>query len=146
MPVLGTKLHLPSPRRRLVRRNRLTDRLRADGGDRPRLVLVAAPAGFGKTTLMAQWLAAAEESRRRVAWLALDPGDADLRRFLTHLVAAIRTAEPEAGVDALALLAAGDTTPTDAVLVSLVNDLDVLAGPTFIALDDYHVIDAAAVH
>ena len=66
MPVLGTKLHLPSPRRRLVQRARLTDRLRADGGEAPRLVLVAAPAGFGKTTLLAQWLAAAE--RRSAGW------------------------------------------------------------------------------
>jgi LuxR family transcriptional regulator, maltose regulon positive regulatory protein len=146
MPVLGTKLRLPSPRRRLVQRPRLTDRLRPDGGERPRLVLVAAPAGFGKTTLLAQWLAAAERSQRRVAWLALDPGDADLRLFLTHLVAAIQTVEPEAGVDALALLDAGGTTPIDVVLVSLINDLDVLAGPTVVALDDYHVIDGAAVH
>ena len=146
MSVLGTKLHLPSPRRRLVQRARLIDQLRADGGEVPRLVLVAAPAGFGKTTLLAQWLAAAEGSQRRVAWLALDPGDADLRLFLTHLVAAIQTAEPEAGVDALALLEAGGTTPDDAVLVSLINDLDVLAGPMVVALDDYHVIDGAAVH
>ena len=145
MPVLGTKLHLPSPRRRLVQRARLTDQLRADGGVEPRLVLVAAPAGFGKTTLLAQWLAA-EKSHRGVAWLALDPGDADLRLFVTHLVAAIQTAEPEAGVDALALLEGGGTTPADAVLVSLINDLDVLAGPTVVALDDYHVIDGAAVH
>ena len=57
MPVLGTKLHPPRPRRRLVQRARLTDRLRAEGGESPRLVLVAAPAGFGKTTLLAQWLA-----------------------------------------------------------------------------------------
>ncbi|HEY6743929.1 MAG TPA: LuxR C-terminal-related transcriptional regulator [Lapillicoccus sp.] len=146
MPVLGTKLHLPSPRRRLVQRARLTDQLRADGGEGPRLVLVAAPAGFGKTTLLAQWLAAAERSHRRVAWLALDPGDGDLRLFLTHLVAAIQAAAPEAGVDALALLEAGGTTPTDAVLVSLINDLDVLAGAMVVALDDYHVIDATTVH
>jgi LuxR family transcriptional regulator, maltose regulon positive regulatory protein len=145
MSVLGTKLHLPSPRLRLVQRARLTDRLRVDGGGEPRLVLVAAPAGFGKTTFLAQWLAA-ERLRRRVAWLALDPGDADLRVFLTDLVAAIQTAEPEAGVDALALLEAGGTTPTEAVLVSLINDLDVLAGPMVVALDDYHVIDGAAVH
>jgi LuxR family maltose regulon positive regulatory protein len=146
MPVLGTKLHLPAPRRRLVRRVRLTDQLGAGGGIGPRLVLVAAPAGFGKTTLLAQWLAAAEPSQRRVAWLALDSGDADPRRFLTHLVAAVQTAVPEAGIEALALLEAGGTTPTDAVLVSLVNDLDVLAGPMVVALDDYHVIDGAAVH
>src|SRR5919112_1179890 len=146
MPVLGTKLHAPRPRRRLVQRARLTDRMRADGGEGPRLVLVAAPAGFGKTTLLAEWLAAAEKSQRRVAWLALDPGDADVRLFLTHLAAAIQTVEPEAGVDALALLEAGATTPPDAVLVSLINDLDVLAGPTVVALDDYHVIDGASVH
>ncbi len=90
------------PRRRLVERARNTDLLRADGGEWPRLVLVAAPAGFGKTTLLAQWLTA-ERSQRKVAWLALDPRDADLRLFLTHLVAAIQTTEPEAGVDALAV-------------------------------------------
>jgi LuxR family maltose regulon positive regulatory protein len=146
MPVLGTKLHPPRPRRRLVQRARLTDRMRADGGDGPRLVLVAAPAGFGKTTLLAQWLAAAESSQRTVAWLALDPGDADLRLFLTHLVAAIQKVEPEIGADALALLEAGANTQPDAVLVSLINALDVLAGPTVVALDDYHVIDGAAVH
>src|SRR5829696_6958171 len=146
MPVLGTKLRPPRSRRRLVQRARLTDRLRADGGEWPRLVLVAAPAGFGKTTLLAQWLVAAESSQRRVAWLALDSGDADLRLFLTHLAEAIQTVEPEAGVDALAVLEAGATTPLDAVLISLINDLDVLAGPTVVALDDYHVIDAVAVH
>jgi len=147
MSVLGTKLHLPSPRRRLVSRARITDQLRVGGGEGPRLVLVAAPAGFGKTTLLAQWLAAAAStSQCGVAWLALDPGDADLRVFLTHLVAAIQTTEPEAGVDALALMEAGGTTPTEAVLVSLINDLDVLAGPMVVALDDYHVIDGAAVH
>ncbi|MBV9365630.1 MAG: AAA family ATPase [Solirubrobacterales bacterium] len=146
MSVLGTKLRLPSPRRQLVQRARITDQLRAGGGEGPRLVLVAAPAGFGKTTLLAQWLAAAEGPHRRVAWLALDRGDADLRVFLTHLVAAIQTVEPEVGIEALALLGAGAGTPTDAVLVSLINDLDVLAGPTVVALDDYHVIDGAAVH
>ncbi len=146
MAVLGTKLHLPSPRRGLVSRARITDQLRADGGDVPRLVLVAAPAGFGKTTALTQWLSAQEPSQRRVAWLALDPADADLRLFLTHLVAAVQIADPEVGVEALALLEAGGSTPTDAVLVSLINDLDVLAGPTVVALDDYHVIDEAAVH
>ena len=71
MPVLGTKLHLPSPRRRLVQRARLTDQLRADGGEGPRLVLVAAPAGFGKTTLLAQWLAAARgRSAEWRGWLS----------------------------------------------------------------------------
>jgi hypothetical protein len=145
MAVLGTKLHLPSPRRRLVARTRITDRLRVGAGEGARLVLIAAPAGFGKTTLLAQWLAA-DGSQCRVAWLALDPGDADLSQFLTHLVAAIQVAEPEAGVDALAMLEAGGPTPPETVLVSLINDLDVLAESTVVALDDYHVIDGPAVH
>jgi LuxR family maltose regulon positive regulatory protein len=144
MPVLATKLQPPRPRRRLVSRTRLTDRLRLDAGEAPRLVLVAAPAGFGKTTLLAQWLA--DSSQRRVAWLALDGGDADVRVFLTHLTAAIRAAEPDAGAEALALLEASAAPPAEDVLVSLINDLDVLAGPTLLALDDYHVIDAPAVH
>jgi LuxR family transcriptional regulator, maltose regulon positive regulatory protein len=143
--VLGTKLHLPSPRRRLVQRARITDQLNVGAAEGARLVLVAAPAGFGKTTLLAQWLAA-EASQHRVAWLALDSGDAEIGMFLTDLVAAIQTAEPQAGVDALALLEAGGTVQTNDVLVSLINDLDVLAGPMIVALDDYHVIDGAAVH
>ncbi|GAB3825840.1 LuxR C-terminal-related transcriptional regulator [Kribbella italica] len=138
MPVLGTKLRLPSSRRRLVERARLVGRLSADGA--PRLVLVAAPAGFGKTTLLAQWLGL----HGRVAWLALDAGDADPRRFLMQLVAAIRTAEPDVGGEALELL--DSAAPADAVLVSLINDLEVLVGRTVVALDDYHVIDSAAVH
>ena len=147
MAVLGTKLHLPSPRRRLVSRPRITAQLLVAGGEAPRLVLVAAPAGFGKTTLLAQWLAqAAGTSQCRVAWLALDPGDTELRTFLNHLVAAAQVADPEVGVEALGLLEAGGATPPEDVLVSLINDLDLLAGSTVVALDDYHVIDSAAIH
>ena len=121
----------------------------------PRLVLVSAPAGFGKTTLIAQWLASGGRGDGenepagpppRVAWLSLDAGDSELRRFVTHLVAAIQTSSPQAGVEALALLESGRTLPAEAVLVSLVNDLDELAGPTVLALDDYHVIDAPDIH
>jgi LuxR family maltose regulon positive regulatory protein len=137
MPVPATKLRPPRSRGRLVQRARLIERL----GGAPRLVLIAAPAGFGKTTLLTQWLGDGAEPR--VAWLSLDRGDADLRVFLSHLAAAIRTVDPEAAADALARLEAG---PPEDVLVSLVNDLDVLAGPTVVALDDYHVIDATAVH
>lgn len=146
MPVLGTKLHVPRPRRALVARGRLTDRLPADGVW-PRLVLVAAPAGFGKTTLLTQWLAARPPAT--VAWLSLDARDGDLRRFLTHLVASVRagsTSAPDIGAEALALLDTDRGVPVHDVLVSLVNDLDALPGPTALVLDDYHVIDAEAVH
>jgi LuxR family maltose regulon positive regulatory protein len=130
-----------------VPRRRLLDRL--DSADAPRLVLVAAPAGFGKTTLLAQWLTewrATDEARRRVAWLALDPGDADVRRFLGHLIAAVQTFAPDAGVAALAQLEAAAAPEPEAVVAGLVNDLDLLAGPTVLALDDYHVIDDPGVH
>lgn len=146
MPVVATKLHLPSLRRRLVSRTRLTEQLDVNVGDGQRMVLVAAPAGFGKTTVLTQWLSALDPSKRKVAWLALDSGDNELLRFLTHLVAAIQRAEPAVGVEALALLESGGATATDAVLSSLVNDLDVVAGAMVVALDDYHVIDQADVH
>jgi LuxR family maltose regulon positive regulatory protein len=147
MGVPGTKLRVPRSRRALVVRSRLTDRLRdrfrAAGDSVPRLVLVAAPAGFGKTTLLAQWLTAGEV---RVAWLSLDDGDADLRRFLTNLVAAVRVVAPEVGAEAVELLESERTVQAEDVLVGLVDDLDALPGPTVIALDDYHVVDGADVH
>jgi LuxR family maltose regulon positive regulatory protein len=155
MPVLGTKLHVPTPRRPLVPRGRLTDQLQVDATALPRLVLISAPAGFGKTTLLSQWLAsrgtadpdqARTQQARRIAWLSLDGADADLRQFLTDLIAALQTSSPEIGTDTLALMDNDRGFSTEAVLVSLVNDLDALAGPTVIALDDYHVVDAPAVH
>ena len=82
----------------------------------------------------------------RVAWLSLDAEDSELRRFVTHLVAAIQTSSPQVGAEALALLDSDRALPAEAVLVSLVNDLDELAGPTVLALDDYHVIDAPDIH
>src|SRR4051794_4793896 len=149
MPVLGTKLHVPSPRRQLVGRPRLVDRLRAVPGAMPRLVLIAAPAGFGKTTVMTQWLAGRPSAAERaplIAWLSLDSGDADLRAFLTHLLAAVQAASPDVGSDAKALLENDRGLPVEDILVSLINDLDVLAGPTVIAFDDYHAVDNVAVH
>lgn len=141
MAVLGTKLRVPQSRRELVVRSRLTDRLRFESA--PRLVMVAAPAGFGKTTLLTQWLT---QSDARVAWLSLDAGDADLRRFLAHLVAAVRVSSPDVGTEAEALLESEGAFRAEDVLVGLVNDLDALPGRTVIALDDYHVVEATDVH
>src|SRR5919107_5483952 len=151
MPVLGTKVRLSAPRRKLVPRPRLTDRLTSDPVTWPRLVLVSAPAGFGKTTLLTQWLGSRQvldhaavtrgQEARRVAWLSLDTGDSGQRPFLAHLIAALQTAIPEAGEDASALMDTDRGFATEEVLVSLVNDLEVLAGPLVVALDDYHVVD-----
>ena len=151
MPVLGTKLHVPTPRRQLVPRPRLTDQMSADPGSLPRLVLLAAPAGFGKTTLLTQWLTSSGRDGtvtppRHVAWLSLDDGDSDLPRFLTHVVAALQSTNPDIGTDAQVLMDNDRGFSTEEVLVSLVNDLDTTAEPTVLALDDYHVIDAQVVH
>ncbi|WP_457187097.1 tetratricopeptide repeat protein [Nocardioides sp. P5_E3] len=143
MAVPGTKLRVPLSRRQLVDRSRLTDRLPTGRGPMPRLVLVAAPAGSGKTTLLTQWLAAGDV---RTAWLSLDAADADLRRFLAHLVASVSVASPEVGADAAALLEDERTVRAEDVLAGLVEELDSLPGPTVIALDEYHVIDGAEVH
>ena len=155
MPVLGTKLRAPAPRRRLVPRERLVGQLRADPTTMPRLVLVSAPAGFGKTTLLTQWLTPgrAEDAAHgrtpraaRVGWLSLDAADADLGAFLTHLVAALQAASPEVGAQALALIDTDRSVPVEDVVASLVNDLDALVGSTVVALDDYHVIDTPEIH
>jgi LuxR family transcriptional regulator, maltose regulon positive regulatory protein len=155
MPVLGTKLHVPTPRRQLVARARLLGQLDGDSVSAPRLVLVSAPAGFGKTTLLAEWLAsdrngttgdAADRTARGVAWLSLDTADADLRQFLTDLVAALQTSTPQVGAEAVVLMDTDRGFAVEDVLASLVNDLDVHAGPLVVALDDYHAVDNPAVH
>ena len=145
MALLGTKLHVPTPRRRLVPRSRLVDQLPGDTGPLPRLILVCAPAGFGKTTLLSQWLTQHTESRH-VAWLSLDAEDNDPQRFLTNVVAAVQAAAPHVGADAAALLQTGGAAVARAVVVSLLNDLDSLDWPFVLALDDYHVIESPEVH
>ena len=100
-PLPGTKLHQPLPTRRLVQRSRLLDLVAADPEVAPRLVLVVAPAGFGKTTFLSQWLSATSDIRR-TAWLSLDSADDHLPTFLRHLVLSLRTVVPEAGSDAMA--------------------------------------------
>jgi LuxR family maltose regulon positive regulatory protein len=146
MTVLGTKLHIPVPRRELVPRPRLTGHLAGTGAPLPRLLLVAAPAGFGKTTLLVQSLSAADNATSVIAWLSLDEGDNDPRRFLAHLIAAVRAAIPDGVANTAALAETGGDVPVEAVLTSLVNDLDEVDGATVLVFDDYHVIDEAAVH
>ncbi|WP_420120058.1 tetratricopeptide repeat protein [Nakamurella sp.] len=145
MPVLATRLRVPARRRALVPRDRLVESLAAAAASSPRLVLVSAPAGFGTTTLLIQWLTSPALVDATVVWLALDPADGDVHRFLTDLVAAIGMAAPEVGDPARAQLAAGAPAPQD-VLVSLINELDLRAGTTVIALDDYHLVEGAEVH
>jgi LuxR family maltose regulon positive regulatory protein len=146
--VLGTKLHVPATRRPLVARPRLTELVRSGASELPRLVLVSAPAGFGKTTLLSQWLAPTRPGgqAQRVAWLSLDERDNDLRRLLTHLVGALESSGLEVGAQTTARLESAHELSTETILTDLVNDVDLMAEETVVALDDYHVIDNAAVH
>jgi LuxR family transcriptional regulator, maltose regulon positive regulatory protein len=137
---------VPTPRRSLVRRDRLTDRLVLPMTVRPRLLLVSAPAGFGKTTLMSQWLTAEEARGSRVVWLSLERHDSDLLRFLTRLVSVLAARIDGFGAGAQALLDASATPSIEVVVGDMLTELDELEEPTVLALDDYHVVDAPAVH
>src|SRR2546421_9501859 len=140
--LLAIKLHTPLPRMQLVRRSHLIERLQ-EGMTGP-LTLVSAPAGFGKTTLLAQWLV---ESSMPVAWLSLEPEDNEPVRFLSYLIAALQTLDPSIGGPALALLRTPQSPPLETVLVLLTNDLVSRRAADFaLVLDDYHVITAEAVH
>ena len=144
--LLETKFYIPRSRRDLVPRPRLSERL--DRGSASTLMLVSAPAGFGKTTLLTEWLATgpgAPADQRRAAWLSLDRGDNDLASFWTYVIAALRTAAPGVGENALALLQASRPQPIETVLTTLLNDLSAAAGDIVLVLDDYHVIDAREV-
>jgi LuxR family maltose regulon positive regulatory protein len=146
-PLIETKLYLPSPRAGLVSRSRLRQRL--DAGRAARLLLVSAPAGFGKTTLLVDWMAslqAGSDTVVRGAWLSLDPADNDPARFWRYVVAALRTAVPGIGEDALALLGDAKTPPVEMLLTTVVNDLAAAEAEVVLLLDDYHVIDSPAVH
>ena len=109
---------MPRPRAQLVPRSHLVERLQ-QGAERA-LTLVSAPAGFGKTTLLAQWLA---QSGMPVAWLSLEAEDNDPTRFLSYLIAALQTLDAQLGTTALALLRTPQPPSPETVLAVLTNDL-----------------------
>ncbi len=139
-PLLETKLYPPRARHGLVPRPRLDERL--DAGLGSTLLLVSAPPGFGKTTLVATRLA----GRPRVAWVSLDAGDDDPTTFWTYVVAAIRTTVPEVGEAELAHLRSPEPPPLRSLLTTLLNDLAHVPGEVVLVLDDYHVVDSHDVH
>jgi LuxR family maltose regulon positive regulatory protein len=142
-PLLNSKCRVPVQRRGVVPRRRLADRLGA--GIRVPLTVLSAPAGFGKTTLLTEWLGGAASSGAAVAWLSLDRRDNDPVLFWTYLVTAVRTAVPGLGDAALHLTAASASLP-EAALATLLNEIEGLSTDLVLVLDDYHVIDAPEVH
>lgn len=137
--LITSKLGIPRTRPNLVPRPRLVERL--EEGVRRRLLLVAAPAGFGKTTLLSEWLRR-RAGERSIAWVSLDESDCDLARFLSYLVAALRSLEEEIGEGVLAALRSPEPLRAEAVVGALVNELAASPRDFVLILDDYHAIDA----
>jgi LuxR family transcriptional regulator, maltose regulon positive regulatory protein len=140
--LLATKLFVPRPRPDLVQRSRLLVRL-DEGLEGGRCSLLSAPAGAGKTSLLAAWVT---RLNHPVAWLALDERDQEVHQVLRYLVASMQTICPECGRAAMALLDAPPTAPPEVVLTSLVNDIAALPGRALLVLDDYHLVREPAVH
>src|SRR5687768_4446972 len=138
-PILATKLYKPPPRPKVVHRPRLIERL--NEGLHRKLTLIAAPAGFGKTTLVSEWVAGCDRS---VAWLSLDEADSNPTSFLTYLVAALRTIAPTSGEGVLGVLQSPSPAPppTESILTALLNEITSIPENFVLVLDDYHVIDA----
>ena len=139
--LLATKLHLPRPPRDFVARPRLVERL--DDGLARELTLICAPAGFGKTSLLADW---SQRGERRVGWLSLDAGDNDPVRFWRHAIAALDRVRPGVAERAAPLLGPPAPASFEAVATAVVNELATEDGDALLVLDDYHRIEAQPVH
>jgi LuxR family maltose regulon positive regulatory protein len=141
--LLGTKLTPPSGARMPVSRTRLVERLVRE---RPRrLTLLDAPPGWGKTTLLAEWVASAAETRR-FAWFTVDRSDNDAVRFWSYAIASLRSVAPEIGADAETSLGVSGTSPRDLVLPKLINELAAHDSEIVLVLEDYHLIENSEVH
>jgi LuxR family transcriptional regulator, maltose regulon positive regulatory protein len=149
--ILATKLYIPPPSPNVIPRAWLIDRL--NQGLNRKLTLISAPAGFGKTTLASEWAnccghnesGAQDDLPVCTAWLSLDETDSDPARFLTYLVAALRTAVPGIGEEILGSLQSAQSLPIEPTLITLLNDLSTISNKIILVLDDYHVTDSKVI-
>ncbi len=150
-PILATKLYIPPARPGVVPRPRLIERLNEGLSSGRKLTLISASAGFGKTTLVSEWIAGCQ---RPAAWLSLDEGDNDPTRFLVYLIAALQTLSlskvegiaANIGEGVLGVLQTPQPPPTEAILTALLNELTAIPDNFVLVLDDYHVLDAEPVN
>ena len=142
-PLLTTKLYIPPLHPNLVLRPHLIDRLDEGLRQGHRLTLISAPAGFGKTTLLSEWVGSQD---RPIAWVSLDEGENDRARFLSYLVAALQTIEANIGQDALDMLLVPQPPPMEALLTALLNQINAMSSDFVLVLDDYHLITAQPIH
>ena len=159
-PILATKLYIPPPRSKIVLRLRLIERLNEGLSSGRKLTLISAAAGFGKTTLVSEWISSLTHSPLptgegsgvsrpdmgvRSAWLSLDEGDNDPTRFLTYLVAALQTIAANFGKGLLAVIQSPQPPPIESILTALLNEITAIPDHFMLVLDDYHLVDARPV-
>ena len=140
-PILATKLYLPPPRSGLVSRPYLVAHLNEGLAAGRKLTLLSAAAGFGKTTLLSEWISLGV----RAAWLSLDEADSDPLRFLGYLIAALQTIQPELGQPALVALQTPQPPSVTGLLTGLLNEIANLPEKLILVLDDYHIIHSRGV-
>lgn len=126
----------------MVSRARLLERLNEGLASGRKLTLITAPAGFGKTTLVSEWVT---DCQRPIAWLSLDEGDREVTRFLTYLIAALQTVTPSIGTGVLGVLQSPQPPPIEAILTPLLNEIATLTDNFLFILDDYHLLDVKAI-
>jgi LuxR family transcriptional regulator, maltose regulon positive regulatory protein len=140
-PLLDTKLYVPQPRSDVVQRKHLIDRL--NDGFNHKLTLISAPAGFGKTTILSEWIS---QSEIPVAWISLDKGDNDSVQFINYLVAALKSIEKSIGKTVLSMLQSPQRPSIEPVILNLVKEISDIPSELAIVLDDYHSIDTEEIH
>lgn len=141
-PILATKLFIPPPRPKVVLRSRLIKRLNENLSLARKLTLISASAGFGKTTLVSEWVAGCG---RPVAWLSLDEDDSDPSRFLIYLVTALQTIAPNFGEGLLAMIQSSQLPRIELMLTTLLNEIAAIPQNFIVILDDYHVVDSTVL-
>ncbi|WP_440118537.1 LuxR C-terminal-related transcriptional regulator [Paenibacillus sp. QZ-Y1] len=140
-PILSTKLYIPTLRAKVVDRPRLNNRL--NEGMHAKLILVSAPAGSGKTTLVNQWITA---SSQPTAWLSLEEADNDPARFLTYLCASLQTISPKLGEAIMGLIQSPEPPPVETLITYLLNEVSNISDHFVLVLDDFHLINTEAIN
>ncbi len=142
VPLLATKLYIPPLPSKVVSRPRLIKQLTEGLTTGCKLTLISAPAGFGKSTLVSEWLVSCG---RRAAWLSLDENDNNAAQFLIYVISALQTVSPNLGTDILDALQSSQIPPIDLILTALLNEISVIPDDLILVLDDYHLTDSKSV-
>ncbi len=146
IPLLLTKFHIPTPGARIVHRHQLIHLLEEGRENNVSLILVCGPAGYGKTTLVSDWVQACQQAHpRQFAWLTLESGDDDLTRFVTYFIHALQRIHPGFGDGVLKMLQTHKPQSPAVLATLLVNQLSELTGRVFLILDDFHLLTAQPI-